>query len=150
MCIRDSVDITSETPLWAVMMYGARPNILEIKNLFDQWRKDNPNVKNEHTQNYKKLYSYVIEHRALDEEGFIDASAFEDHVAAELTLIENRKKFAVRKSKLKNTSHADWQPLGPFRMEENDGLPVNRHINCLLYTSPSPRDATLSRMPSSA
>ena len=24
------------------------------------------------------------------------------------------------------------------------------HINCLLYTSPSPRDATLSRMPSSA
>ena len=27
------------------------------------------------------------------------------------------------------------------------GLP---HIGCLLYTSPSPRDATLSRMPSSA
>ena len=24
------------------------------------------------------------------------------------------------------------------------------HIDCLLYTSPSPRDATLSRMPSSA
>ena len=26
----------------------------------------------------------------------------------------------------------------------------NQHRNCLLYTSPSPRDATLSRMPSSA
>ena len=26
----------------------------------------------------------------------------------------------------------------------------NNHIGCLLYTSPSPRDATLSRMPSSA
>ena len=25
-----------------------------------------------------------------------------------------------------------------------------KNINCLLYTSPSPRDATLSRMPSSA
>ena len=25
-----------------------------------------------------------------------------------------------------------------------------KHIDCLLYTSPSPRDATLSRMPSSA
>ena len=24
------------------------------------------------------------------------------------------------------------------------------HVSCLLYTSPSPRDATLSRMPSSA
>ena len=29
---------------------------------------------------------------------------------------------------------------------------VNKYLNevCLLYTSPSPRDATLSRMPSSA
>ena len=27
---------------------------------------------------------------------------------------------------------------------------VNRHINCLLYTSPSPRDLRKSRMPSSA
>ena len=33
--------------------------------------------------------------------------------------------------------------LGPDDM-------LKRHICCLLYTSPSPRDATLSRMPSSA
>ena len=31
-----------------------------------------------------------------------------------------------------------------------DILTVIRAILCLLYTSPSPRDATLSRMPSSA
>ena len=30
------------------------------------------------------------------------------------------------------------------------GLKVAKAIDCLLYTSPSPRDATLSRMPSSA
>ena len=30
---------------------------------------------------------------------------------------------------------------------EKDGRPIT---TCLLYTSPSPRDATLSRMPSSA
>ena len=41
----------------------------------------------------------------------------------------------------------NWWPLGM--------LPVIYHLNtdstgCLLYTSPSPRDATLSRMPSSA
>ena len=29
-------------------------------------------------------------------------------------------------------------------------LDHNHHMTCLLYTSPSPRDATLSRMPSSA
>ena len=27
---------------------------------------------------------------------------------------------------------------------------MKRYVNCLLYTSPSPRDSTLSRMPSSA
>ena len=29
-------------------------------------------------------------------------------------------------------------------------IPVTTGLACLLYTSPSPRDATLSRMPSSA
>ena len=30
------------------------------------------------------------------------------------------------------------------------GLDYDIYVTCLLYTSPSPRDATLSRMPSSA
>ena len=40
-----------------------------------------------------------------------------------------------------------------FTSKDNQfALPSNieEYINCLLYTSPSPRDATLSRMPSSA
>ena len=32
----------------------------------------------------------------------------------------------------------------------HDATYVDRFLDCLLYTSPSPRDATLSRMPSSA
>ena len=47
-----------------------------------------------------------------------------------------------------------WRKMG---MEEDIDLPGNlqtlliaRIDRCLLYTSPSPRDATLSRMPSSA
>ena len=35
--------------------------------------------------------------------------------------------------------------LDEIKVQKND-----KHTNCLLYTSPSPRDATLSRMPSSA
>ena len=40
-------------------------------------------------------------------------------------------------------------------VESGDGLPVHRLLTaalgiCLLYTSPSPRDRTRSRMPSSA
>ena len=37
----------------------------------------------------------------------------------------------------------------PFA-EEATGLEIDVAQICLLYTSPSPRDATLSRMPSSA
>ena len=49
--------------------------------------------------------------------------------------------------------------MGPYvkycTMEGNRGITgiaviETSHIACLLYTSPSPRDATLSRMPSSA
>ena len=34
--------------------------------------------------------------------------------------------------------------------EEEETLSYDEYWHCLLYTSPSPRDATLSRMPSSA
>ena len=36
-----------------------------------------------------------------------------------------------------------------YRLSGNRNL-MDRYLSCLLYTSPSPRDATLSRMPSSA
>ena len=44
---------------------------------------------------------------------------------------------------------------GAFKNPVKQNLPYKRPIwiyvgSCLLYTSPSPRDATLSRMPSSA
>ena len=42
--------------------------------------------------------------------------------------------------------HPDWEPLWGAVAET--GLPL--HMHCLLYTSPSPRDGLLSRMPSSA
>ena len=46
-------------------------------------------------------------------------------------------------------------PINSFQKENNIFLELpplesERYICCLLYTSPSPRDATLSRMPSSA
>ena len=42
-------------------------------------------------------------------------------------------------------------PLSKPATEGNQDLPDDGYVDgCLLYTSPSPRDATLSRMPSSA
>ena len=44
--------------------------------------------------------------------------------------------------------------IGPLvcKSLRDDGIKdfIDVHLICLLYTSPSPRDATLSRMPSSA
>ena len=40
--------------------------------------------------------------------------------------------------------------LNPSKAEHVEGAKVGQFYNCLLYTSPSPRDGLLSRMPSSA
>ena len=42
------------------------------------------------------------------------------------------------------SAHVDWL------IAKNPELRPEGLLHCLLYTSPSPRDATLSRMPSSA
>ena len=43
-----------------------------------------------------------------------------------------------------------WVTMHGFSLNINPDLNFYKNIICLLYTSPSPRDATLSRMPSSA
>ena len=40
--------------------------------------------------------------------------------------------------------------LGILSENQSNFIEAEKHYSCLLYTSPSPRDATLSRMPSSA
>ena len=52
-----------------------------------------------------------------------------------------------------NSNFTDYDFEGSNLSTILDVLAYNTYItsyNCLLYTSPSPRDATLSRMPSSA
>ena len=51
--------------------------------------------------------------------------------------------------------HSISLPEGEYDNDNVEDLFTNKlnfdlHSSCLLYTSPSPRDATLSRMPSSA
>ena len=44
----------------------------------------------------------------------------------------------------------DWIIRNTGNTDDFNPNDVERYLPCLLYTSPSPRDATLSRMPSSA
>ena len=62
-----------------------------------------------------------------------------------------RKLFSsIRKLKHGDTEFAFEETLSEAKSEaEQAGLPASQ-IPCLLYTSPSPRDGLLSRMPSSA
>ena len=46
--------------------------------------------------------------------------------------------------------HLPDEITDPEQIEDIIGMINDMGIACLLYTSPSPRDATLSRMPSSA
>ena len=71
----------------------------------------------------------------------------EDDDGALLSKAENwfkpKNHYTVEKG---DTSH--YAVLGVAR--DATDLEIKRAYSCLLYTSPSPRDATLSRMPSSA
>ena len=57
----------------------------------------------------------------------------------------------VRKGvKLDIKSHVCWHVYGLLYRSDREYTQAIKCYRCLLYTSPSPRDATLSRMPSSA
>ena len=79
-------------------------------------------------------------------------------------LIANRGEIAIRIMRAANEMgkktvavFAEEDKLGLHRFKADEAYrighgmgPVAAYLACLLYTSPSPRDATLSRMPSSA
>ena len=56
----------------------------------------------------------------------------------------------VENTKLTFKQIADFCQLHEVEIQGIADGEVAKGINCLLYTSPSPRDATTSRMPSSA
>ena len=58
---------------------------------------------------------------------------------------------AVSFSQLDELSNQTANGLLALGLEPNERVGyIGKNSDCLLYTSPSPRDATLSRMPSSA
>ena len=63
---------------------------------------------------------------------------------------------ALKEALGEHAAHVPWEKAlsAPPKPEMGDVafgcFPLARAYNCLLYTSPSPRDGLLSRMPSSA
>ena len=75
-------------------------------------------------------------------------------VALDLAPGQARWEAAQLEALANNVALSPWQRIGPFGegdlKKAHDRAFINETEVCLLYTSPSPRDATLSRMPSSA
>ena len=56
----------------------------------------------------------------------------------------------VNRHILVDYSPPEAKPESGILLPDDYVAPTEDYVTCLLYTSPSPRDATLSRMPSSA
>ena len=81
-------------------------------------------------------------------------AALKDFIANDKILINFLKKengeIEINSIEVNELGDLNDFPEGFFDQVEQDLIKLIKLKNCLLYTSPSPRDATLSRMPSSA
>ena len=87
--------------------------------------------------------------RILGEEVFEKITDIKEPVGIVDVFRPSKEAYAIAEDTVKIGAKVLWLQLG-IRDEEAKKLMHKNNIDCLLYTSPSPRDATLSRMPSSA
>ena len=90
------------------------------------------------------------ERSCSDADAAATSAAVHDEDPAERAVSEHDEAQTPRKRKLNAIAGGDAGTNGTAAGGEDIEAPVDRGSACLLYTSPSPRDATLSRMPSSA
>ena len=108
--------IDDSTPDWAKKMYAADPNTREVDFEFYQFYKDNPFVKNIHTQNYKHWRQHIEEY--IDKEGIIRPSTSNSLVPTSSSTPSNVL--------------TPWINIGPFETynDINQGLfPVSWQVN---------------------
>ena len=75
---------------------------------------------------------------------------FSDFYSHEVITVDEKGTRNTIVSVPEQPSGLGWNTQGDLLIVSMRDQKLLRHSNCLLYTSPSPRDATLSRMPSSA
>ena len=95
---------------------------------------------------YEDAYRYVLPNRNLYDGNYESSSPKTDKMSRvyDSTAIHSTQRFANRLQSGVFPPQRQWCRLVP-----GEEIPEERRV-CLLYTSPSPRDLSTSRMPSSA
>ena len=118
-------------------------------NRNDTFRVHSYELKKEINNDYelKESFFQAVSNSSWANQGYLVAFYISDSLSDELSRLS--KAFGIGVIELKSNPF-ESQVLFPASFKELDFQTIDKLCNCLLYTSPSPRDATLSRMPSSA
>ena len=113
------------------------------------------NAKGERLQPWDDAVTLVLTYAEIPYETIYDKDVLEGKLAEYDWLHLHHEDFTGQYGKFYRMYHStDWYRENVRQMEELarslGHTKVSQLKFCLLYTSPSPRDATLSRMPSSA
>ena len=172
MCIRDRLYIVrvpehkanQKLPVF-IFLHGNGGN---ARGAMDGFMRRHPTLSSKFimvfAEGYQKSWNIISERSKADDLGFIEEiiktlTAFENVKPKDFSIMGNSNGAALVnqlaiESKLPNIRNY-VSAVSPLNSYQHDGKNFkakgdDNNYNCLLYTSPSPRDATLSRMPSSA
>ena len=130
------VTIDNKTPQWAKMLYESNPNITQIRKLYHRWRQNNPEVKNGHTRNFRKLSGYLAYNNYVNQKGSIEIPTNEEIDATRNKILKDRATFKRLQggSKARNSNNTTWQLVGPTFMKRTNGNLTDTHINIYSIT----------------
>jgi photosystem II stability/assembly factor-like uncharacterized protein len=118
------VTIDEHTPEWAVLLYQKNVNFHTVMEKHDLWKRNNPDVKNGHTRNYKHYKKFLSEHDAIQNDGSIKLKSDEEQMA----IVRIKEEAYARQAKSSSRTNNAWTPIGPFASKE-DGLNDDQQAN---------------------
>ena len=149
MCIRDSINIAypdSNVYYWAAVFSMPEGSTLEIKGDYPYSRYMSFFSYNERGKPIASLTDYQIQSEATNP--FVPGNQRSDFYRSYSIEVLNETPSTKTNETLGNkTGNILYSP--EYRKKQQS-IVYRVYLPCLLYTSPSPRDGLLSRMPSSA
>jgi|GEM_PF-1302941 len=136
------MELNDKTPNWAILMYSPDANFADIQDLYKKWRVLNPDIKDGHTRNFRKLRSYLVRESYVDVNGSISIPSSREISLKNQKLAKDRKFYLKHQERLKSSSNTDWSLIGPTFKKTTTGNLVNRHINIYSITQ-SPNDTDI-------